>query len=149
MMNKLIALGALLLLFLGSCAVATAVLSPTVDSVALNLVDHATQADPLGDAMKVYETVGGGNGRTWAPIALTLIVVAVIGSVLAYLKLKPERDKQARHLLREQKRGLGGQRPSTPRSWVVPTAPTLPRVDELPMLPDGNDDGNGRSNWLN
>lgn len=144
MMNKLIALGGILILLLGGCAVVTAVLRPTADNAVNQIVDHAFNDDPLNDAVKVYETIGGGNGRTWAPIALTLIVVLVGGGVLAYLKFAPEHAKQKRHLLREQKRGL---RPSaSPRSWVVPQAPALPRAEELPLLPDHTGDSN---NWVN
>lgn len=158
MVNKLIGLGVLLIVLLAGCAVTAAVLRPTADTAVTRLVDSATAPDPLADAIKVYTTVGGGDGRSWAAIALTFVVLTAIGSTLAYLYLRPRYFREKRLLKREDKRRgmIGGERPSSsPQSWVLPQIPqaqqppALPRMSNLPALPEETgDDGNGR-NWLN
>lgn len=144
MMNKLIALGLLLMIGLGSCAIVAAVMRPTVDTVANRVVDEHYEENPLDDAMRVYHTVSEGNSRGWMAFALFLVVVGGVLAYLVFLRLKPEYLKRKISLMREARKvSSAGQ-----RSWVVQQPPTLPRVSEAPMLTDGREE-DGRNRWVN
>ncbi|MCP4419736.1 MAG: hypothetical protein GY805_24255 [Chloroflexi bacterium] len=137
MANKAIVLSGLFLLLLGSCAVATAVLRPTVDTAVTNLVEEVYEDAPLDDAMEVYTIIRNGKSRGWMPVALLLICLIAIGSILAYLRLSPEFYKRKTSWLREMKKGKSQKRPQ-PQSWVVQQPPTLQPPDDVSMLPDGS-----------
>lgn len=148
MVNKLIALGLLLMVGLGSCAVMSAVMRPTVDTVANRVIDEHYKDDPLDDAIRVYTTVRDGNSRGWMAFALFLVAGSGVLAYLFFLRLQPDYLKRKISLLRELRRGKQHDRNQSPRSWVVQPPPTLPRVDEVPMLTDGRDE-DGRNRWVN
>lgn len=131
---------------LGSCAVVSAVMRPTVDTVANRVIDEHYEDDPLDDAMQVYTTIRNDNSRGWMAFALFLVATGGVLAYLFFLRLKPEYLKRKISLLREARKG----RSNSPgqRSWVVQPPPTLPRVNEVPMLTDGHDEDD-RNRWVN
>jgi len=147
MVNKLIGLGLLLVVILGSCAVSAAVMRPTVDTAVTQIIENEYEQQPLEDAILVYTTIRGGNSRGWMAFAGFLVVCVGVGAYLVFLRLKPEYLKRQVSLLREMRRGNKPEQGQGPRSWVVPQSPTLPRVEDAPMLTDGTEDR--RNTWVN
>lgn len=138
-MNRLGALLLLIALFAVGCSVTVVSLRPTIDTAAQTAVNHLVAPDPLADVLAVREQ--SRSGRIWAPIALTLGSLAVVGAVLGYLYLKPRKDKQARLLLNSMKKRTTPRRPfaQTLAQHDVTNLPVLPRTTAVQPVEDWTD----------
>lgn len=112
---------ALVVLFLLTCAVTTAVLSRTVDRVATAVIEEQAKTDPM-DSLLAYSGVPEQRTSPLVYVALVLLPLVFIGAVILYMRHSTELSKERRR----------GRR--NPGGGHVPTQSQLPPT-QLPPLP--------------
>ncbi|MCL4266091.1 MAG: hypothetical protein KJ069_22975 [Anaerolineae bacterium] len=143
----------LLALFLGSCAVITRTLQPTIDASAQTWVAAETRTDPIDDLIRFREAERRGRSASLLLPFLLLSTIALLAVVLLtplphLLKALRRRPRKRRHT--HPAPGLPPP-PSPPLTsgWIEspsgrPSVPTLPSLlPEQPPLPPSRSTG-----WL-
>lgn len=139
MSNKLGLALLLIVLFAVGCGATALALRSTVDSSAQTLVNHAIEADPMTDVLKVREQAGE-RGHAWGVVGFVLTILLAVAGLFVYMYLKAKKSREERLLMNAQKRG---QR-QHPRSRVLPPGetndlPQLPRSSPVQPVPDWTD----------
>lgn len=128
----------LLALFLGSCAVITRTLQPTLDTTAQTWMAAETRTDPIDDLVRFREAERRGRSASLLLPLLLLSTLALLA--LSLLTPLPLLLKEVRQLRRKRK--SHSRSAASPQSWIeqpperpyasIPSAPVSPAPSALP-----------------
>lgn len=120
---------ALVVLLLLMCAVTTAVLRGTIDTVATAVVAEQAKTDPM-DSLLAYSGVPERQTSPWVYVGGALLPLVLIGAAVIYMRFSTEWSKERR---RANRRG-GGVPPAFPIQQM-PQLPAQPPRIPLPPPP--------------